>query len=187
MKAILDKEYHVYTVDGIVKPSVSEIMRPLTEAFYEEADKYGRLERARQRGSGVHESIEIYLTFGIINEEYEKYVLAFINWMEQYKPNILRYEYCMTNGVYCGTVDLICEIDGKTHLIDYKATSVIHDNLLGIQLAAYEELASSEGFKIEETNVLHLKSSGTFIFKPIPINRGKWKELKKIYDQKQTD
>jgi len=40
----------------------------------------------------------------------------------------------MFSDEYCGTCDLVCEIDGETYLVDFKTTSAVDKKSLSVQL-----------------------------------------------------
>jgi hypothetical protein len=176
MAVHLNKKTHTYTVNGVVKPAVSDIMRVLSEHHYHAADKYGHMEKARERGERVHEAVDFYINFGIFDKDYSDYVNAFAQWMLDYKVKIINNEQILTDGDYCGTTDLYVEIDGRKILVDMKATAAIHENLLEVQLAGYYLLYQRNGKQVDATYVLHLKPN-KYVYKPIAINLAKWKEL----------
>jgi hypothetical protein len=176
MPVKLNKEDHVYTVDGVIKPAVSDVMRPLSERYYQKANKYGKMDIARVRGENIHNAIDCYLTFGIFDDTYYEYVNAFAQWMEDHHVAIRANEISLTDGTYCGTPDILAVVDGLLSLVDIKATYAINEELLEVQLAGYYNLYLAQGIRAEETAVLHLKP-GKYIYKPIAINLAKWKEL----------
>lgn len=65
---------------------------------------------------------------------------------------------------YAGTADLICDIGGQLHLVDYKTTQQIEEMLVKVQLKAYEKALDSLGAEPKKTAALHLKRDGTFDF-----------------------
>ena len=175
----LNEATHEYTVDGKVLPSVSEIMRPLSEAYYRDVLKFNDLSEASDYGSGVHKAVQQYINFGIISDKYIKEVMAFIGWLDEEKLVVIYNEWMLTNGEYCGTIDLLMRHipTGNIYLVDMKATTVIAEPLLEVQLCGYEGLTSYNGVRIDGTYVLHLKKNGNYAYRPVAINRWKWKNL----------
>ena len=57
-----------------------------------------------------------------------------------------------------GTVDLICEIEGETWLIDYKTSKAIYKTNQ-IQLACYRNMLEESGLKIDRHGVLWLNAA----------------------------
>ena len=174
-----NEEKHEYMVNGKVVPSVSEIMKCATCLYYTDEIPPRVLELACRKGSAVHKAIEDYLLFEeyTIEEQYEPILENFLKWLEEYKPEIIKVEYQMTNGEYAGTCDLICEIEGKIIGIDYKTSNQIHTNMIAIQEAAYDELCD---IKINEWYVLHLTKE-KYEFKKIDIRKDIWNKCKDIY------
>ena len=164
-----DEKSHTYKLNGVALPSVTTIMKPLSD------DKYSTvradvLDNAANKGSIVHNAIENYLKFGIedISEEYKPYFLAFLRFLSDKQPNILATEKKVYHKFlrYAGTVDFICEIDGKVYLIDFKTTAVLMKMLTEVQLEAYKKALESHGIKIDAKAVLHLRKDGTYRFVP---------------------
>ena len=174
-----NEDKHEYTVDGKVVPCVSDIMKCATCLYYTDEIPQQVLELACKKGSAVHKAIEDYLLFEDyeIEEQYKPIFNQFLKWYEEYKPEILKVEYQMSNGIYAGTCDLICKIDNKIIGIDHKTSSEIHTNMIAIQEAGYDELCD---LKIDEWYVLHLTKT-RYEFKKIEIRKDIWDKCKDIY------
>lgn len=179
MKISFNEEKHEYTVNGKVVPSVSEIMKCATCLYYTDEIPPRVLELACKKGSAVHKAIEDYLLWEEYEteEQYKPIMEQFLKWYKEYKPKIIQVEYQMTNGEYAGTCDLICEINGEIHLIDYKTSSQIHTKMIAIQEAGYDELCD---IKIDKHDVLHLTKTN-YEFKEIEIRKDIWEKCKDIY------
>ena len=165
-----DEENHKYYVDNVEKPSVTEIANPIS-AERLNALQMALVERARQRGSRCHELAEEYLLLGEldtdeIEAEYFPYIQQFVLWVKTYRPKVLFTERRLFGKDFCGTLDLICEIDGKVINVDYKFTSQIDKKSLSVQLEGYDRLAKENGIHIDASWFLHIKKDG-FVFKPI--------------------
>lgn len=174
-----NEEKHEYMVNGKVVPSVSEIMKCATCLYYTDEIPARVLELACRKGSAVHKAIEDYLLFEEyeIEPRYQDIFNHFLKWYEEYKPEIIKVEYQMSNGEYAGTCDLICKIDNKIIGIDHKTSSEIHTKMIAIQEAGYDELCD---IKIDEWYVLHLTKE-KYEFKKIKIRKDIWKKCKEIY------
>lgn len=173
MKEYFDEEQHKYFVNGIEVPSVTEIAEPISFNRLNNLPNHV-LERARIRGSKVHELAEEYLLTGEIDwseiePEFAGYLEQFILWVKTYRPKVLYAEYRMFCSNFAGTCDLICEIDKKTVLVDYKTTSAVDKKSLSVQLEGYKRLCKLHNIKIDECYYLHLKKDG-YVFKPIETN-----------------
>lgn len=165
-----DEENHKYYVDEVEVPSVTEIAKPISFERLNDLPKH-LIERARKRGEKVHELAEEYLLVGEldldeVDPEYVPYMEQFIEWAFTYKPKVLFTEHRMFGNSFAGTCDLICFLDGKTIIVDYKATSVLDKRSLSVQLEGYKRLCDIYGIKIDECWYLHLKKD-TYIFKPL--------------------
>ena len=165
-----DEENHKYYVDGIEKPSVTEIAKPISEQRLNALQQH-LLEQARRRGERCHELFEEYLLVGEldideIETEYIPYIQQFMLWVKTYKPKVIYTEKKLFTEEFCGTCDLICEIDGKIVLVDYKCTSVADKKSLSVQLEGYYRLCTACGIKIDECKYLHIKKDN-YVFKPI--------------------
>lgn len=154
---VFEESTHRYIVDGVEVPSVSAIMKPLTEGVYSSIPT-NILENSKRRGKGVHQAIEDYWLFGIVSQEYKDYVEAFVGFLEERKLTIYRCEYMVTTGRYAGTVDLILKNEsGQLILVDIKTTYKIHHDLLGLQLFGYDYALMHEGVVIEDFGVIQLR------------------------------
>lgn len=170
MANIYDEENHKYYVDGEEKPSVTDIASPIS---FERLDNLQKvlLERARARGSRCHEIFEEYLLMGDIDIEeietdYIPYVQQFILWAKTYRPKVIYTEKKMFSNEFCGTCDLVCEIDKKVLIVDYKVTSAADKKSLSVQLEGYYRLCQKYDIGIDDTYYLHIKKDG-YVFKPI--------------------
>lgn len=166
-------ETHEYYVDGVKKPSVTEICSPISfQRLTALAQQL--LERARARGSRCHEIAEEYLLLGEIDEdeiesEYFDHIRQFVLWAKTYRPKVIYTEKKLYGNDFCGTADLICEIDGKTILVDYKFTATADKKSLSVQLEGYYRLCKELGINIDECWYLHIRKDG-YTFKQISRN-----------------
>ena len=173
METYYNEETHQYFVNGEEKSTVTEIANPIS---FERLDCLQKIlvERARKRGERCHELFEEYLLtneldIDEIETDYIPYVQQFILWAKTYRPKIVYTEKRLFSNEFCGTCDLICEIDKKLILVDYKVTSVADKKSLSVQLEGYYRLCKLYGIEIEECYYLHVKKDG-YVFKPIKRN-----------------
>jgi hypothetical protein len=170
---------HIYRLNKIVIPSVSAIMRPLITAVYSTVSEE-TLNRAANRGQQIHSAIERFLVDGVdydIAPEYGKYFEAFKHWYYHAAPGTTKsievygvecriYHRVMR---YAGTVDLLCNINGKLHLIDFKSSSKIENMLVRVQMSAYAKAFESHGIKVDKKQVVHLKKDGAVSVVDLPL------------------
>ncbi len=179
METFYNEETHEYFVDGVKTPNITNIASPIS---FERLDALQKslLDRARARGSRCHELFEEYLLCGeldieTIETEYIPYVQQFILWVKTYRPKVIFTEKKLFSKEFCGTCDLICEIDDKTFLVDYKVTSVADKKSLSVQLEGYYRLCKLYKINIDECYYLHIKKDG-YVFKPI-IRNERWFDI----------
>lgn len=181
-----NEELHQYFVGGEEKPSVTEIANPISFERLS-ALQISLLERARERGRRCHELFEQYLLLGEldpeeIETEYFPYVQQFVLWAKAYRPKVLFTEKKLFSEDFCGTADLICEIDGNLIIVDYKVTSAIDKKSLSIQLEGYYRLCKKIGLEIYECYFLHIKKD-SYVFKPIKRDQ-EWFDVLLFHNKK---
>ena len=172
---IFDEFNHTYTLNGVILPSVTQVMKRLSKEYYTDINQ-AVIEKAGKRGTKVHQAIELYETMGVYDEQVKDYVLQYLRAKSAYKFTPIKQELMLTNGIYCGTVDMIANMNDKLVLIDLKATSKINDILVEVQLAGYKQLLSDNGIEVEDCYVLHLTNKSAKL-KKIRPNETLWKEL----------
>lgn len=134
---------HIYTKNGIVLPSVTQIMQPLYEAVYGKADMNAS-DNGKSKGKEIHRAIDDYCEFGMIDisEEYRPYLDNFIRYIDEHQYEIVASEVMLYHPVYnyAGTIDIIAtDSKGEYVLIDNK-TGDLQPKLHAIQLQAYTDL-----------------------------------------------
>lgn len=156
-----DDATHTYRIDGLVIPSVSAILGPLSKAKYAGISER-TLGRAADKGTAVHNSIENWIKFEIedIPPEHIGYFNAFRAWWDEFQPEVVGSEVRICHRLmrYGGTADLVAYISDELTLVDYKSTYVISDMTCGVQLEAYLTSISS----------VHWHRLSHFFWRPIP-------------------
>ena len=111
---------HTYRLDELIIPSVTTLMKPLSDDVYRTVDPEV-LEKAARRGTAIHNAVENFAKFGIedIPPAYGGYFQAFRTWWELRQPEVLATECRVYHKVlrYAGTADLICVIGGRVTLV----------------------------------------------------------------------
>ena len=134
---------HIYTKNGIVLPSVTQIMQPLYEAVYGKANMNAS-DNGKSKGKEIHRAIDDYCEFGMIDisEEYRPYLDNFIRYIDEHQYEIVASEVMLYHSVYnyAGTIDIIVtNKKGEYGMIDNK-TGDLQPKLHAIQLQAYTDL-----------------------------------------------
>lgn len=132
------EETHTYLVNGMIVPSVSQILRStLFSKQYEGVPKF-RLEQAAQFGTNVHKAIETDVTDDLSLVE----KLCYDEWIKIKNKNnisvIAQEQVVHYEDKYCGTFDGLFEIDGKIYLNDFKTTYKLDKEYLSWQLSFYK-------------------------------------------------
>jgi len=158
-----DEAGHIYRLNGLVIPSVTTLMKPLSDDFYQTVNPEV-LDRAARRGTAIHNAIENYAEFGIqdIAPKYAGYFRSFLQWWELRKPEPLAMESKVYHKIlrYAGKADLICIIGGRLTLVDYKTSAQVNTKLCAVQLEGYDRAFESHGVKVDDRLILHLSKNG---------------------------
>ena len=174
-----DEGPHVYRLNGVQIPSVSNIMEPLSRAKYDGVSD-SVLQKAADRGTAVHNSIENFLKFEFEDfpPEHIGYVNAFKAWWDLMQPQVVGSEVRLYHKQleYAGTLDLLCVVCGKLCLYDFKTTYQVSEMTCGVQLEAYDQGLQTHGIKVDEKHILHLKKDGKFKDISFPVDdKRRWK------------
>ncbi len=156
---------HIYLVDGVITPSVSEVLKVRFSSDYSSVPDYILSEKARF-GSKVHKLIENEITEDD-NIYVQNCLTQWVKLKEKHNISIISKEQIVSSKLgYCGTFDAIAMIDNSLCIIDYKTTLQIYEDKWSWQLSlykrAYEEMTDKT---IDKLYIVHLekKSLGKLI------------------------
>lgn len=147
-----DAESHRYTVDGVVLPSVTQILKPLYSFHGVPAEV---LEAKAALGTAVHRACEL-LDNDDLDQESEEgkaglepiagYLAGYVKFKAELRPVVLENETQLHHPVhhYAGTIDRRYTINRDLWDIDLKST-VAMSPVVGLQTAAYSELLRARG------------------------------------------
>lgn len=160
-----DETTHTYRLFGDIVPSVTQLMKPLSEKKY--GNVYSKtLQQAANKGTIVHEGVENWVKYGIddVPDEYIGYFNAFKAWWQHWKPDLVASEVRVYHKLmlYAGTIDLLVMLDGKLTLVDIKTTYKLEDKLCRTQLEAYLQALESHGIHVQRKKILLLRKDGTY-------------------------
>lgn len=165
---IFDEATHTYLVDGEEVPSVTTILKPLTDRSYGKVNP-SVLEYARNRGTAVHEALENFDLGGGLeaSPEIEGYIRAYLDWMEVYRPTWTDVEQIVYEDElgYIGTLDRAGRLNGtEFSIVDIKTSNPTKEALVAVcmQTAAYA--IAYPGRTEISRYALFLKADGTWRF-----------------------
>lgn len=180
-------ETHTYLVDGIILPSITQILKIKFGNKYNNVSQ-DVLQRASELGTATHKAIEDYCKLGIEADCKELRNFKFLQKQFNFEvidnevPIILFYE---NKPVACGRLDLVLG-DEEIGLMlgDIKRTSVLDKEYLAYQLnlykIGYEQCYQNE---IKALKGLHLRED-VRKYVDIPINEEMALDLLKEFLQK---
>ena len=170
-----EAETHTYRVDGKVVPSVTTVLAPLVD--YSKVPR-AVLERARQLGSAVHRMTELYdlddLDMDDLADELRPYLTAWIKFRAEtgFVPETIEKRLYHPALRFAGTPDRSGLINRRRAVIDIKKMLYLGP-VIGLQLAAYQELFEKNGTHVEDRYALGLRADGTYRLQPY-IDKSDW-------------
>jgi len=154
------EEGHEYRFDGVVVPSVTQIIKPLYDFGGISAE---RLEYASNRGVAVHKATELWdmkdLDESTLDPVIVPYLEAWKRFISENGVEIVGMEQMHFHPVYryAGQFDRIAIFNGGAWLLDIKATAALSP-AIGVQLAGYGGLIPGT----ERRGAVQLKPDGTY-------------------------
>lgn len=137
-----DADKHEYKWDGVVVPSVTQILRPLADFSAIPPDV---LETARQRGVAVHAAVALEIAEDLDWHSLDEAIVGYVEAWCAFRDNMHLHGadfghietpvYCLAYG-YAGTPDLTAFIDGEWAVIDIKTAANVRPEW-ALQTAAY--------------------------------------------------
>ena len=167
---IFDPETHTYTVDGVVLPSVTEIVAPLGANFDDEDELLGNaIDAAAERGTVMHAYLAHRLSGGEpgdfeLPEEYAEYQDGVELFLAQHTIEPLAIETPIATDCFAGTPDLIADFDGELAILDYKFVSAVAKSRVGAQLNGYLMAANLNGIFPDSLYAVHFKRGDYSIY-----------------------
>ena len=173
-------EPHIYLVDGIITPSVSEILHFIFPDKYKGVDK--RILNCKAKyGTTIHESIEMYEAniqtmqledaFNVViqakdlNYIQEASLRQYVKLKREKKLMVLEQEKMIQyQRKYAGRFDMIADVNGDLSLCDIKTTAQLDEEYLSWQLSYYE-LAMGKTF--DKLYAIWLPKKGLGVLKEV--------------------
>ena len=134
-------DIHTYLVNGVIVPSVSEILSRLFPDKYKDIPAETLMRKATY-GTQIHNYIEQYEN-GIItiklNYIQEASFNQYLRVKDKHNIKVLEQEKIVNyKDIYAGRFDMICSINGERCLCDIKTTAKLDKEYLSWQLSLYE-------------------------------------------------
>jgi hypothetical protein len=135
------EEGHIYLKDGIITPSVSEILHFIFPDKYKNVSSEILNQKAKY-GSKIHEAIEVLEKTGEIielNTYQELSIQQYMKLKQKYDIEVLEQEQMISYDYdYCGRFDMIAKVGKDTCLCDIKTTAELDLEYLSWHLSFYE-------------------------------------------------
>lgn len=161
---------HQYEVDGVIVPSVSEIIRFISREVYGDIEAFNRnvLDNAADRGTRVHKACESLDLTGEVecDEDILGYVQAYAKFLSKHRVKWEIIEQPLYNAElnYAGTPDRYGFVDDVRVLADIKTSCSVNTRLITAQLNGYDKLMPTVP---EMLCKLHLRANGTYVYREI--------------------
>lgn len=168
-----DAEKHIYKVDGVRVPSVSEVTECLHRMAYKDAPP-DLMEMAAIRGTTVHEATVALDAEGevSISGDLAPYLQAYAQFLEDHEPKWLKTEWRVNHGLeYAGTLDRYGMFNGSHCILDIKTTSRIGRETKALYNAAQNlyRWAIQADYPVDKLWILQLKKDATYKLIELPV------------------
>lgn len=132
---------HIYLKDGVIVPSVSEILHFIFPDKYKNVDKE-ILNKKAEYGSTVHLAIECLEEAKELPQLDKNQEFSIRQWQylkEKYNINVIIQEQMIHyDDNYAGRFDMVANVNGYLSLCDIKTTATLDKEYLSWQLSFYE-------------------------------------------------
>ena len=182
-------ETHTYLYDGLMLPSVSQILGTKYKNEYASVPP-AVLDNAAQRGTAVHKAIENFNVSGY--DDGSEAVRNFKFLQKQYGFEVLDSELPIVifkddMPIACGRLDMTMLIDGQVGIADIKTVSTLNKEKIAYQLNLYRiGLMQSYGVDAKFLKIIHLRD-GIRKFIDSPVNEDMTWELIEEYLEKEYE
>ena len=163
MSLEFDEASHTYTFDGIVIPSVTQVLKPLTD--YSAIDP-ATLKIAQEKGKAIHKMVELDCSINLDEAALPEWMRPALERWRQFVSesgfSVIASEQRVHSLVYgyAGTLDLYGEMRGHKVIIDIKR-SFLAGSVIGFQLAGYRATFMPEDRNIKRY-ALRLTEKGPY-------------------------
>ena len=183
-------ETHTYLYDGLMLPSVSQILGMKYKNEYASVPP-AVLNNAAQRGTAVHKAIENYNNSGY--DDGSEAVRNFKFLQKQYGFEVLDSELPIVifrddMPIACGRLDMTMLMDGETGIADIKTVSALNKDKIAYQLNLYRiGLMQSYGVDAKFLKIIHLRDGIRKVI-DCPVNEGMtWELIDKYLEESENE
>jgi len=176
---VFDQEHHAYTLHG---KSLQGITSTLIRWMFPDTYTYipqDTLRKAAERGSFIHEDIELADTLGITTSQCEE-AQEYVRLRNEMGLKALANEYLVTDGKdFASSIDIVFD---DLSIADIKCTSKVHTDNVRLQLSIYAYFFEkmNKGRKVNRLIVVWLPKKQYGQPKFIEVERIKVMDVKKM-------
>lgn len=181
---------HTYLYDGLMLPSVSQILGTKYRNEYASVPP-AVLNNAAQRGTAVHKAIENYNNSGY--DDGSEAVRNFKFLQKQYGFEVLDSELPLVlfkddMPIACGRLDMTMLMDGETGIADIKTVSSLNKEKIAYQLNLYRiGLMQSYGVDAKFLKIIHIRNGIRKVIDS-PVNEGMaWELIERFLEEKENE
>lgn len=163
---------HTYLVDGIIVPSITQLIKMKFKNKYDAVPKKV-LKKAADKGTAMHLAIELYEKEGkesdLVELKNYKFLKKHLKWkvIASEIPIILFYN---DEPIAAGRLDQVIEMNGKKGINDLKRTASFDKEYVALQTNLYRiGYKQSYGSEIDFVSGLHLRDNTRKFYK-LPVN-----------------
>ena len=183
-------ETHTYLYDGLMLPSVSQILGTKYRNEYASVPP-AVLNNAAKRGTAVHKAIENYNNSGY--DDGSEAVRNFKFLQKQYGFEVLDSELPLVlfkddMPIACGRLDMTMLMDGETGIADIKTVSSLNKEKIAYQLNLYRiGLMQSYGVDAKFLKIIHLRDGIRKVIDS-PVNEGMaWELINNFFEERENE
>lgn len=163
---------HTYLVDGIIVPSITQLIKMKFNNKYDAVPKEV-LKKAADKGTAMHLAIELYekenKESDLVELKNYKFLKKHLKWqvIASEIPIILFYN---DKPIAAGRLDQVIEMNGKKGINDLKRTASFDKEYVALQTNLYRiGYKQSYGSEIDFVSGLHLRDNTRKFYK-LPVN-----------------
>ena len=165
MSLTFEVETHTYRFNGVVVPSVTQVLKPLTDYGMIPADT---LEIARMKGLATHKMVELHSKGDLDEDSLPKWMSpGLAQWRKflddtGFEMIVAEQRVYHEQYAFAGTLDFFGRINGDDVFIDVKRSFL--SGAIGFQLSAYQEayVAQQKAGKDAKRYALKLNELGPY-------------------------